>query len=175
MYERRPVVGYEGLYEVSNEGEVFRVARGPHTSIGKKLKLTKKRNGYLQVGLRKNGIQTIHLVHRLVAEAFNPNPDNLPQVNHLNGIKTDNRDINLEWCNLSRNLLHAYQELGRKPSGGLPERPVIGTHILSGVKIWMPSMIKAAKFIKASVGAVSNVCKGKATHAKGWRFEYLGE
>ena len=79
------------------------------------MKLSIKR-GYYEVGLRKNGIKKYYLVHRLVAQEFIPNPENKPQINHKNGIKTDNFIENLEWVTNSENILHAYRVLGRKPS-----------------------------------------------------------
>ena len=95
------VVGYEGLYKVSNKGNVFSVMRV--SSQGKKCGgLTlKPRNvgyGYLQVSLYKNGKMKQKFIHRLVAEAFIPNPENLPQINHIDEVKTNNELSNLEWC-----------------------------------------------------------------------------
>lgn len=86
----RPVVGYEGLYEVSSYGRVRRVNKG----------LLKLQNvkGYNQVCLYKCGIRKIIKVHRMVAIAFIPNPDNLPQVNHRDEVKSNNCVENLEWC-----------------------------------------------------------------------------
>ncbi|MCD8029713.1 MAG: NUMOD4 motif-containing HNH endonuclease [Bacteroides sp.] len=65
--------------------------------------------GYLFVVLWDRGIYTLHRVHRLVGKAFLPNPDNLPQMNHLNGIRDDNRVENLEWCDAWTNMRHALQ------------------------------------------------------------------
>ena len=98
MEEWRAVPGYEGLYEVSNMGNVRNVRRN------KLLRLLKTNNGYIRVFLCKNGIKTGFQVHRLVSEAFIPNPNNLPQVNHKDEDKTNNNVDNLEWCTAKYNL-----------------------------------------------------------------------
>ena len=101
----RPVVGYEGLYEVSNLGRVRSVDRYYYRlHKGKVLSLSKNANGYLKVVLSCNGKCKTIKVHRIVAEAFLPNPDNLPQVNHKDEDKTNNSVDNLEWCNAKYNL-----------------------------------------------------------------------
>ena len=97
MEEWRAVPGYEGLYEVSNKGNVRNVRKNTL------MRLPKNKYGYIQVGLSKNGIRTMFQVHRLVAQAFLPNPDNLPQVNHLDEDKTNNNVTNLEWCDAKYN------------------------------------------------------------------------
>ena len=98
MEEWRAVPGYEGLYEVSNIGNVRNVRRN------KLLRLLKTNNGYIRVFLCKNGIKTGFQVHRLVAQAFLPNPDNLPQINHKDEDKTNNNVTNLEWCTAKYNI-----------------------------------------------------------------------
>ena len=97
MEEWRAVPGYEGLYDVSNKGNVRNVRRN------KLLRLQKTNNGYIRVVLSKNRIKTGFQVHRLVALTFLPNPDNLPQVNHLDEDKTNNNVDNLEWCTAKYN------------------------------------------------------------------------
>ena len=98
MEEWKEIPGYEGLYEVSNMGNVRNVRRNTL------LRLSKDCYGYTQVSLYKNSIRTGLRVHRLVAQAFLSNPDNLPQVNHKDEDKSNNRVDNLEWCDSKYNL-----------------------------------------------------------------------
>ena len=98
MEEWKEIPGYEGLYEVSNKGNVRNVRRN------KLLRLQKTNNGYIRVVLSKNRIKTGFQVHRLVALTFLPNPLNLPQVNHLDENKKNNNIDNLEWCTAKYNI-----------------------------------------------------------------------
>ena len=85
------IKGYEGLYAVTEDGQIYSCKR----------KMFLKQcivAGYQVVSLSKSGQRKTHYVHRLVADAFLPNPDSLPEINHKNEIKTDNRVDNLEWC-----------------------------------------------------------------------------
>ena len=105
----KDVLGYEGLYKVSDRGNVYSVER--IDSIGRKiggriLKPRYRRDGYLQADLSKNGEVRTKLVHRLVLEAFVGNPNNLPQVNHIDENKTNNELSNLEWCTGEQNINH---------------------------------------------------------------------
>jgi len=105
----RPVLGYEGHYEVSNLGNVRRLAGSARCLQTRNRKLV-PRNGYLQVLLSKNNKVQLHWVHRLVAVAFHGEPPaDKPQVNHISGIKSDNRSENLEWINYSGNAKHAWR------------------------------------------------------------------
>ena len=108
--EWREVQGYEGLYEVSIFGRVKSVERidsSGHHRKEKILKPKKTKCGYLLVVLSKELKHKCFLVHILVAQAFIPNPDNLPVVNHINEIKTDNRVTNLEWCTQRYNIRYS--------------------------------------------------------------------
>lgn len=110
MEEWKNVIGYEGLYEVSNTGQVRSLDRYVkysngriHLHKGKVLSPVKDKYGYLAVCLCCNEKQKRIKIHRLVAQAFLPNPDNLPQVNHKDEDKLNNSVDNLEWCTAKYN------------------------------------------------------------------------
>lgn len=98
----KPVPGYEGQYDVSDTGLIFSYKTNRLLGCG----LTT--HGYKQVALNTGHESKFCQVHRLVAEAFIPNPNDLPQVNHRDGDKTNNHVSNLEWCDNSQNQQHAY-------------------------------------------------------------------
>lgn len=132
------IKGYKGLYEVSSDGFVWSLHYGRWGGRQKLIGQTDK-DGYKVVLLNSKGTRKVLKVHRLVAQAFIPNPKNLPQVNHKNGDKTDNRTKNLEWMTGSENVLHNFRSLGRKNVRGsahklskLTEQQVIEIYRLKG-------------------------------------------
>lgn len=113
MEEWRDIQGYEGLYQVSNNGRVRSLAR--NSTKGKILCQAVKR-GYSHVCLSKDNKKKHFAVHRLVALAFIPNPSKKPEVNHIDGNRSNNNIANLEWVTRAENELHAYRTLGKAPN-----------------------------------------------------------
>lgn len=165
----KPIKGYEGLYEVSNLGNVKRL-KSDNTRKEKPLLFDDDR-GYKRVQLYKDGKQKKHRVHRLVAEAFLPNPNNLPQVNHINEIRYDNRVENLEWCTAKYNMNYGNCIPNIKKS---LTRPVV-QFTLNGefVKIW-----EGSRYIEKELGfrnqSICRCCRGERKMAYGyiWRYHY---
>ena len=117
----RDIEGYEGYYQVSNLGRVKRLESFVYSNVGCRivreriLALKNERNGYKSVHLCKYGVRTRKRVHRLVAEAFIPNPERLPCVNHKDENTANNQAINLEWCSVAYNNNYGtHQERGLK-------------------------------------------------------------
>lgn len=113
----RNIDGYDGLYQVSNKGRIrsFHRWRGETPDEnGRILRQSKTTTGYLKVELRKDGRKKTKKVHRLVAAAFIPNPDNLPMINHKDVNPLNNNVENLEWCDQNYNMRYAYEHGNKK-------------------------------------------------------------
>jgi hypothetical protein len=113
----KDIEGYEGLYQVSNLGNVKRLA-GKWVKKERLIKFKIDRYGYPSYSLSKNKVLKSKTAHRLVAKAFVPNLLNKPAVNHINGIKTDNKVENLEWCTNKENTAHSI-EIGLQDQKGV--------------------------------------------------------
>lgn len=98
----KPIKGYEGMYEISKNGKVLSFKRNPAI-------LSQYKSDYYKVGLTKDGVQKFFAVHRLLAIAFIPNPENKPCINHIDGDKYNNSLDNLEWVTHSENTIHAFK------------------------------------------------------------------
>lgn len=162
--------GYEGLYKASIDGDVKSLI------TGKIRKLRKGTNGYLLVDLYKDGKGKTYLVHRLVAQAFIPNPDNLPEVNHIDEDKTNNRVENLEWCTrqYNNNWGTAIQRAAEKNINGKRSKAVIAIDPKTGkVAAEFPSTMEAERngYCSSNVAAC---CRGKQYSAKGFIWCYKG-
>ena len=155
---RRDVTGYEGLYSVDIFGNVYK-------ANGKEMKQIQNRFGYMNVSLTKNGKQTQYRVHRLVAQAFIPNPLNKQQVNHIDGNKKHNVVWNLEWCTCKENIDHALKTGLNRPKGN-NKKPVVCTE--TGI---MYSSIKdASEDMGILRTSICNVLSGLSENAGGYHF-----
>lgn len=167
----KPAKGFEDYYEVSTFGSVRR--KGCEHAL--KCFVS---NGRRIVDLWCNGQRKMYRVHRLVAETFIPNPENKPEVNHINGDPMNNCVWNLEWATRSENQLHAYahglasctKAKRRKLSDAQRKTPVRR----SDGKIFK-SVTEAAKAIGCNSSSVSSVVNGKRKHVKGYRFTRVGD
>ena len=171
--EWRDVVGYEGLYQLSDQGRVKSLAR--QNCLGRTvkeriLKSRTNRYGYMEVNLCADGKRKMLKVHRLVCQAFHDNPDNKPEVNHVNEDKTDNRACNLEWCTRRENLNHGTRNERSRKSLSKP----VGQYTLNGelVKVW-PSAIEVQRQTGFSQGYICNTVRGKYKQAYGYIWKYV--
>ena len=170
----KDVVGYEGLYKVSNEGNVYSVRRVNSAGIrcgGLMLKLTQHKSGYIQVCLRKNGVMKTKKVHRLVAKAFIPNPNHYLEVNHRDENKSNNNVKNLEWCTREYNMNFG---TGIKRTADKNNKPVKGVHEETGERIYLKSMVEGALY-GFDPKRISDVCLGKRQTHRGYSFRKIEE
>ena len=158
----KDIPGYEGYYQVSNIGRVR------NSEQGHLLQPNKKRTGYIQVTLSRQGIARTYRLHRIVAQTFIPNLGNKPYINHKNGDKSNNRVENLEWCTPSENQRHRYDVLLKRQTSN---RPVVCT--TTGETY--PSARAAAKALSLHHTAISMCCHGVRTHTKNLYFKFKGD
>lgn len=150
---------YEGLYQVSNLGKVKSLKRN-------KIITPKLIHSYFSVILYNKKNYKNFRIHRLVAQAFIPNPNNYPQVNHIDGNKLNNSVNNLEWCTQSHNMKEAYR-IGLEK----PKKMTINQYDLSGNFIKMWNSIKDVEVFYNN-RHISDCCKGKRKTACGYIWRY---
>ena len=172
----KSVVGYEGLYEVSDQGRVKSLNYN-HTGTEKIFKPWKTHDGYLRVGLHKDGQRKMSLVHRLVAEAFIQNPNNLETVNHKDEVKTNNTVSNLEWMSKRDNI--NYGTRNKRSSEAKINHPSLSKKVKMFDKstgellATFPSTHEAARITMISFKNISSCCNGKRKSAGGYIWKYF--
>ena len=183
MEEWRNIEEYKGLYQVSDCGRVKSLDRwithkgSKHFVKGRILKLCKANTGYMAVGLFKNGKGNWYLVHRLVAEAFLDNPDNLPCINHKDEDKTNNNVTNLEWCSYRYNANYGtkMKRISDKLKGvnNTKLSKTVYQYTLDGefVKEW-PSVNEIKRQIGYDCTSISACCRGKCKSAYKYIWRY---
>jgi len=179
--EMRPVVGYEGIYSVTRQGSVYSHIRDRFMSI------QIEDDGYLRVNLSKKGKARKLMVHRLVAEAFIPNPNDKPVVNHKDGDKSNSHIDNLEWVTVSENAIHAFKTglsyISAKCREKASQNAAINGAKTTSVQVEQfdlkgnlitvhPSIREAERRTKANRSNIHLVCTGKRKTAGGfiWRW-----
>ena len=155
----RDIKGYEGKYMVSNLG---RVKSLNYNKTGKEkiLKGVDNGRGYLILNLYRGGKGKTCRINRLVAQAFLENPDNLPEVNHKDEIRTNNRVDNLEWCTTQYNVEYSQA------------KAVIGINKVSGLIVEFPSLMEASRQTGIDQSNICHCLKGKAKSAGGFYWFY---
>ncbi len=187
----KDVAGYDGYYQVSSCGRIKSVERyvqdrfgikAPYRIPEKILKPKHKRGGYLQVNLSMHGRAHPYSIHRMVAEAFIPNPDHLPTVNHKNEDKTDNRVENLEWCSQAYN--NEYGTRTERSQMNQKQRRNVRMLSLDGeiLRIF-PTCFSAARYItgepkgkslrvRVTDNNIRRACRLQRHKAYGYRWEF---
>lgn len=176
----KDILRYEGKYQISNFGKVKSLARYRYgTGISAKERFYNERimayskggRGYFQVKLTNNiKISKTFTIHRMVAQAFVPNPFNKPQVNHIDGDKHNNMVENLEWVTASENVQHAV-DIGLK-SMDMFKKKILMLDKNNNKLLWFDSITEASEASGAWIANISHCCSGKRKTTGGYKWQY---
>ena len=173
----KDIEGYEGLYQVSNMGNVKSLGRYRKTKHNGVAWLKEKimkpkigKNGYYEISLMKNGKHKSHIIHRLVAKAFIPNPENKPCIDHINTNRFDNRIENLRWCTQKENLNNPIS-VEKQQNDPKKSKPILV--IKKGeIVMFFPSASEAGRK-GFTLSSVTECARGEKKHHKGYQWQYV--
>ena len=185
MENWKDIENYKGLYQVSDCGRIKSLARDIYCQNGTVHRTKEKilvqnldKNGYQYVCLSKNGKRKFMFVHRLVAIAFIPNPENKPQVNHIDEVKTNNTVENLEWCSAQYNTNYGTRN---ERSVQNHKYPKLGNHQRAKVVFCeelnktFDCITSAGKVLGVNRVSISQACSGKQNTAGGFHWKYADD
>lgn len=171
----KDIEGYEGIYQVSNLGRVKSFDTKDKLGrirTGRVLKPLKHTLGYLNIGLYKNNTVSKKLIHRLVAQSFIPNPENKPEINHIDEDKTNNNINNLEWSTRKENCNHGtHNERMRKTLS----IPILAINLKTGVVEEFYGANECATQLGLNQSHITSVLKGRYKQTGGYTFKYLNK
>ncbi len=182
----KDIEGFEGYYQISSEGRARSLDRivKKNTHIkGKQLTLSHDRRGYPQIFLSKDNIRTHRSIHRLVASAFILNPYNKPEVNHIDGVKSNNDYRNLEWMTSSENAIHAISLglkippicpfIGKFGKDNPKSKEILQLNMMGELIAEFGSQHEAQRETKINNAHISEACNNIRRSAGGfiWRFK----
>ena len=166
----KDIEDYEGVYQVSSFGRVKRI------KTDRILTSHKNSGGYLRVDLSKNSVVYAKSIHRLVAQAFIPNPENKSQVNHIDEDKTNNKVSNLEWMTAKENSNHGTRnERVGKAISKSNSVPIIATNLKTGESTDFNSGKECARKLSLHQASISRALRGRLNQTGGYTFKYKEE
>jgi hypothetical protein len=174
----KEIKGFEALYEVSNLGNVKRL-KGYQAQKERHLSKINNKKDYLFVNLSKHGIKKAYYIHRLVASAFLENKKNKEEVNHINGIRGDNRLDNLEWTTRSENHFHRYNVLkqkgvnfGKTGAANWKSKKVHQLDLNGNFLKSYPAVMEAMRKTNINEASIRGCICGKQKTAGGYKWKY---
>ena len=173
----KPIKNYEDYYEINNYGVVRRIK---YDNIGNLyqhqlpnyIKPRYDKDGYMRYDLSLNNKVKRYMAHRLVADVFIPNPNNLPCVNHKDGNKKNNYVDNLEWCSVRHNNIHALKTGLRNMKNNKLSKPVEQYDLNNNLMMVFKSANDASRILNISQGHISECCRGEIKNYKGYIWKY---